>query len=222
MYAIDRIATYTGYVADFFYEVYLEVLGWVWPFYKAADFFYELCYWTNKVKWRFEDFSEDMDDIVNQLGDILSWSNIRSLIRSWLPDIDDLIDWWDRWWVWVGEEIDEWWYSTRTTVQGWIDIGDQWLKGLIDDAEAWLVDLQAAWDNFRTITLPDLLDLSGLITWWNTTVSDVQALIDSAFTARESFWSGWLDVKDSVIEFFNDPLEWLWQRFLDWFLGKEE
>jgi len=25
-----------------------------------------------------------------------------------------------------------------------------------------------------------------------------------------------------VLEFFTDPLEWLWVRFTDWFLGPEE
>ena len=116
MYVIDRIASYTGYVADYFYEVYLDVSGWVWPFWKAADFFYGLCSYTNKIKWRFQDFSEDMDDIVDEVGDILSWSNIRSYIKAYWPRLDDVIDWWYDRWYWVEDAIDDWWEYAKETV----------------------------------------------------------------------------------------------------------
>jgi len=26
---------------------------------------------------------------------------------------------------------------------------------------------------------------------------------------------------ESIQDFFNDPVEWLWAKFTDWFLGRE-
>ena len=50
---------------------------------------------------------------------------------------------------------------------------------------------------------------------------DVESLINSAFTERERYWSGWQDMRDKVIEFFANPFDYLWSRFADWFLGPE-
>ena len=47
------------------------------------------------------------------------------------------------------------------------------------------------------------------------------SLINSAFTERETFWSGWSDFRDQVSLFFSDPLGWLEAKFTDWFLGAE-
>jgi len=52
-------------------------------------------------------------------------------------------------------------------------------------------------------------------------MGDVLDLIDSAFTLRESLWSGWQEIRDLVFEFFNDPWAWLEERFTNWFLGGE-
>ncbi len=218
--------------SEFFYSIYLEVLGWVWPFWLVAEFFYSLSQVFNWLAWDFADFAEWVYDTVDQLGDILSWSNIRSLIRGWLPDLEDVVDWWDRWWVWVGQEIDDWWSSVRPTVQGWIDIATQGFSELV---AAWdtfwnitwpelvnkLSTLKADWDTFWTTIFPSLVDFTWLGIWWDSRVEDVLNLIDTAFVTRGQFWEGWQEIRDNVLEFFADPVEWLWTRFTDWFLGQE-
>ena len=47
--------------------------------------------------------------------------------------------------------------------------------------------------------------------WWRTQL----ALLNETF--------GWVqDFRDRLEEFFTDPVEFLWARFTDWFLGREE
>lgn len=219
--------------SDFFYSVYHEVIGWVWPFYLTADFFYDLCLVFNELAWDFYAFGQWVDAAADKLEDILSWSYIKSLIRSWLPDLEDVATWWHNWTTWVGQRIDDWWDSTRTTVQGWIDQANQNIRSLIDDATAWLARLQSSVDDLLDL-LPGISEitawfsdwwgnvLSHLTGWWADRVADVQGLIDSAFAAREPFWAGWQDVRDNVITFISSPLDWLLDRFGDWFFGPEK
>lgn len=219
-------------VGSFFYSIYLEVKDWVWPFYHAASLFRSVAMRFFYLAEDFYDFGEWAYSVVDDLRDILTWSNIRSLIRSWLPDLEDLVDWWDWWWVWVGQEIDDWWWYTKNTVQGWIDIATQGFDELVTAwSDFWNItwpnllaitnSLSAAWDNFWSITFPTLVSFTWLTTWWDSRLADISGLIDTAFTLREGLWSGWQEVKDSVIEFFADPWEWLLTKFTDWFLGPE-
>jgi len=233
MYFINKIVGYLRDASDWFYDIYLEVRGWVWPFYLIADFFYELCYLFYYLAGNFSDFGDWVDDIADQVADILSWSNIRSLIRSWLPDLEDAIEWWDRWWKWVGEEIDDWWRDKKHDVWGWIEEAEDWLKGLIGSVETALNTLKAAWDDFKG-KIPTIVEIiqwwrnwlgnvfAALIRWGFATLLDVAGLITTAFIERESWWAGWQDFRDKVVEFFTDPLEFLWTLFADWFLGPEE
>jgi len=63
--------------------------------------------------------------------------------------------------------------------------------------------------------------LSFVNTWWSGAVLQVQGLINTAFLERDSWWAGWQDWRDQVAEFFTNPLEFLLNRFTDWFLGPE-
>ena len=218
--------------AGFFWDIGLEVYDWVWPFYLASDFFFSLQGVFANLAWDFSEFAEWVDDAVGQLADILSWSNIRSLIEGWLDGIDDIIDWFGNWWVWVGQEIDDWWQSVKDDVQGLIDSATQGLAGLLATWDSfwnitwpqWMGEfdtLLAAWDDFWTTTFPDLVNFSWLETWFNTKILDIQRLIDTAIGNWAPLLESWQEVKDNVIEFSADPLEWLWTRFTDWFLGPE-
>ena len=212
--------------SDFFYDIYLEVQDWIWPLWLAAEFFYSLSRVFNWLAWDFSEFAGWVYDTAGRLGDILSWGNIRSLIRGWLPDLEGVVDWWSWWWVWVGQEIDAWWSGTGTMVQGWIAAAIAELEGAWEDWlyfwnitwPAWLAQfetLRASWDNFWAVTLPTLVTFTWLSTWWTSTMGEVQDLIDSAFTVRDSLWSGWQELRDQVVEFFTDPWAWLYNRFDD-------
>lgn len=230
---INTIVGYLRDISDWFYEVFLEVRGWVYPFYLAADFFYELCYLFYYLANNFSDFGDWVDDIANQVGDILSWSTIRSYIRDWLPDLEDALDWWDRWWKWVGQEIDDWWAITWSGVRNWVYARIDDVEELIDSVEARLISFQAD-VSYLLDQLPSVNEilawftnwwgsiLANIIAWGALTGTQIDTLIDSWFKNYQPFWEGWLDWKDKVTEFFTDPLEWLLDKFTDWFLGPEE
>lgn len=222
MYVLTRIASHFGTIAGFFNELYLWAEERGWPINLTADFFWYIRYFFYKLEAQTIYFSEDMEDFIDELGNILSWSNIKSFIRGWLPYLEDAIDWFLSWTYWVGQKIDEWWSINYPTVQGWIDIATEGLDSLKAEwNEFWTTtypgflssfdELKAAWDNFWTVTFPDLVSNLDLEEWWNTKLKELLELVEDTIP----FYS-------SIVEFFNDPLEWLWQRFFDWFLGKEE
>ena len=218
--------------AGLFWDIGLEIYDWVWPFYLAADFFFYLQGVFANLAWDFYDFAEWVDDAADKLWDILSWSNIRSLISGWLDGIEDLIDWFGRWWVWVGQEIDDWWGSVRYIVQDWIEAATQGLDDLI---VAWgdfwhgilpgilaIVDtLRASWDDFWVNIFPNLVNFDWLTTWWTSTIPDVQGLIDTTLLTWFPFYPSLAALWADVGEFITSPLDWLWTRFTDWFLGPE-
>ena len=198
-------------IADFFYEAYQEVKDWWSPFDLLK---YPLYGIYGRFRWLaewFEDFRDWLAWAADELDEILSWSSIRSMIRSWLYKIEDALDWFLSWTYWVRQEIREWWSSQLPYILDYID----------SVVEGW-EDFAANWDDFWNNIYPNLISFTWLTTWWNSKILDVQKLINTAFTLRESFWEGWQEVRDKVTNFFADPLEWLLTQFTDWFLGKEE
>ena len=166
------------------------------------------------------------EDTILLLREILSWSTIKSYIRSWLAGIESAIAWFFDWWYQVGNRIDYWWSGRVSIVQGWIDAATQgfdelkaawdnfWTitwPGILDDIEG----LRSEWTNFWSITFPTLVSFTWLTEWFGGKLLEIQALIDSAFTLRESLWAGWQEMRDSVVEFFTDPLKWLYDRVED-------
>jgi len=192
----------------------------------------DLSDFTSMVAGYLWDASNWYEDAVDLIREILTWQTIRGFIRSWLDGIETAIAWFSDWWFEVGQRIDSWWADTWSTVQDAIDLATRGLEDLeaewdnfwevtfpdiLDD----IAGLKSEWDSFWTVTFPTLVSFSWLGIWWSSRVQEVQNLIDSAFTIRESLWTGWQDMRDQVIDFFTDPLEWLWGRFTDWFLGPE-
>ena len=221
-----------NHVSDFFYDIYIEVLDWVWPFWLAAEFFLDLSYGFNDLAWDFYDFAGWVSDVWDMVLDILSWSAIRGLIRDWLDGIEGMVDWFQDWALRIGQEIEDWWLSTLATVQGWIDFATQGFDEMVAAwTDFWLTlwpdilsavgTLQSYWNDFWANIYPNLVSFAWLTTWWTSTMGEVVSLIDTAFILRESLWAGWQDVRDAVFEFFTDPWAWLEKKFTDWFLGPE-
>ncbi|GAI90757.1 unnamed protein product, partial [marine sediment metagenome] len=97
----------------------------------------------------------------------------------------------------------------------------QELKDILDSTISYLTD----WWNTE---FQELRDIAEAVTYFFTVTLptlasklDVRDLIDSAIEELRPFIEGWQEIKDSVLEFFVDPLEWLWTRFTNWFLGPE-
>ena len=226
---IDRLSD----ASYFFYDIGLQVNSWVWPFWYAAGFFFALSYLFADLAWDFVDFAEWLEWVFDELGAVLTWSYIQELIRNWLPDLEYFISWipgFDAWLDSILEDWTNWIFNTWQTIIDGVSLALTNLKAEWDNFwnitwPQWVDnfnDLKAKWDNFWITIFPNLVDFTWLGIWWNSRLADIQGLIDSAFVLRESLWAGWQDWRDSVAEFFADPLEWLWTRFADWFLGTEE
>jgi len=219
-------------VSSWFYEVYLDVYGWVYPFYLTAPFFYYLSSLFSNLAWYFNDFGNWINYVANQVAAILSWSTIWSYILSYVPNLLSIRDWFYSWATSVTATVNTWWSTTQTTVLAWVQGAKDFATALFNQLSATLASLQAAWDAFKG-KIPSLdaiiawwgnwwgQVLLQLGTWWAARLLDVQGLIDSAFLSRDGWWAGWQDWRDQVAEFFGNPVEYLWQRFADWFLGPE-
>lgn len=219
---MDWIIERLNSVSAFFYDIYLEVYDWVWPFRKAAWFFYEL-------HWLFWRLGEDCI----RFNSWLSWADIR---------LEGILSLWEIYWflepyftqgvsawTWVTNAfmnvwniIDDWWSSARYQVIGWIDEAVSGVRTLVDQTNTWLANLQSTVDNlaFDFPNVSEILAwfsnwtgnvLSIVNTWWTSTLTEVSALIDSAFIIRSDFWAGWQDWRDKVTEFFSDPEDWLYK-----------
>jgi len=230
---INSIFSIVWEISDWFLEAYLTVSGWWSPFSLLAEPLLAIHYLLKDLLPGITSFNEWAGGVFDALKGILSWDNIRSLILGWIPDLETIGEWFSSIRQNVTSIINDWWSATRSVVTGWIDIATEGLSALmVAWSDFWsstwpewtnsLIALKAAWDSFWTDTYPNLVSSSGLTTWWVSRVRDVQGLIDVSFTLRESWWLGWQDWRESVAEFFSDPVEFVWQKFTVWFLGPEE
>ena len=207
---------------DYFYDAYSEVYGWVYPFWLLA---YPLLYASRGFGWLayyFSLFNNWLVWAAGEISDILSWASIKSLIRSWLPRLEDTVSWFLDWWNKVQSVVTSWWSATQTTVKGWISTAVQpfnamltaWTSFWNSTWPGWVTSfnsLKSSWDNFWAVTFPTMVSFTWLATWWNSRLLDIQGLIDSAFTVRTSLWAGWQDWRDRVAAFFTDPEDWLYK-----------
>ncbi len=158
----------------------------------------------------FFDFSRAFRQLENQIRDLLSWETILAGF-DWIRErINSVWSWFSSWWDHVLSVITYWWTGTADQVWSWISTAADGLAGIL-----------TAWEEFRTSVLPTLFDLGTLEDWYRAKLLDIGDLIRSAFTEREMLWKDWDEMRHNVTDFFDDPLEWLWTRFTDWFLGRE-
>jgi len=230
---LDSIIEWLESVADYFYDAYLEVNGWVWPFYLLAYPLYGLYWAFYMITFYFGQFNTWLDWAAKRIDTILSSWDIWSSFEPWFTAAANAWDWvvnasWNVWNI-----VDDWWSSAQVTVLAWINDTRLWFNALLNDTNSWLANLQSYWDSIaaKIPTWDEVVNWWGnwwgnvalvINVWWTGALLEVAGLIATAFTERESFWAGWQDFRDKVAEFFADPLEFLLNRFTDWFLGPEE
>lgn len=207
---IDDIFSFVWDISDFFYNAFLEVAGWVWPFKLLATHLYSLhlAFWYMLTP--IAHFGDWVSDVATKVANILSGTDIISLLRTWLTYAEDAWSWVANAWWNIWSTIVDWWKTVTPIVQGWIGIATQGLPELL-----------VAWKLFWIINWPQVVSLATLAIWWDTQLLAIGKLLDTAFTTRQSLWSGWQEIKAQVIEFFTDPVEFIWEKFTDWFLGPE-
>lgn len=228
MWFLNSIVSWLTSAEDFFYDAYLEVRAWVYPFYYLSYPLYSLYSAFYYLAYYFSDFNEWVDWAANEVGNILSFSNIYSYFRTYFDYASDAWHWVRDAFYYITGIIDDWWWETKLTVQGWIDTAVQGFQSLLNQLDSLLASLQSEWSNFKA-KIPSINEvLSWFTNWWSNTLArviawgaltatQISSLVDSAFTARDSFWAGWQDVKNDVTEFFTDPLQWLYDRLETFF-----
>jgi len=215
-------------IADFFYDAYQEVKDWwspfdllMYPLYGIYGRFHWLAEW-------FTDFRDWLEWANDWIDKILSWSNIRSMISSWLYGIESALDWFLSWTTWVGQYVNDWWSSILPYILTYIDNA---VEGLGDIAATWenfwtitfpswtskIDDLRASWDNFWTTSFPNLVSFTWLDIWWQSRLLEIDALISSWFTSSTPFWEGWQEIRIEVTNFFADPLQWVYDKLDEFF-----
>jgi len=230
--AIARAVEILNSVSGYFYNIYQIVYDWPWPYWVVAGRFYFLSDLFSKLAWQFSDFGGWVNQVSSQLATTLSWYTVKSYILSWLPNIAAVSDWFRNIQWNVTQIINAWWSYTGYQVGVWIAAARDYLQVQVNNVNAWLARLQAMANEFtgRLPTLDGIISwwtswpgnvLAFVNTWWTGRLLEVRGLINSAFLEREPFWSGWQDLRDSVFEFFSDPLSFLERKFTDWFLGAE-
>ena len=217
-------------IGNWFWSIHQTVEGWVWPFYLVADFFWQLSLLFYNLASYFTSFSDWVSDVASRVGNYLSWDTIWSYILSYVPNLISLRDWFYSWWSNVTSVITSWWSATSATVHGWItaaiqglgDIGAGWLNfwnNLWPQLVSGFNSLKSAWDNFWLVTFPNLVSFAWLATWWNSRLLDVQGLLNSTLKTWFPFYDDLVELWSDIALFFTNPLQYLWERFTDWFFG---
>lgn len=207
---LDLIYSYLNAIGDWFWQAYVEVYGWAYPFNRLATPLYYVAsnFWSFALRWI--EFSNWIVTAVNSIAAKVDWTGLYSWFNQYLSMIVGAWNWVYQAVSNVTSIVNTWWSSTITTVQGWITAATQGLAGML-----------SAWSNFVMTTLPSLVSFSGLNTWWTGQLVQVSSIIDSAFTLRSNLWEGWQEVKNDIIGFIATPFDWLLDRFTDWFWGDE-
>lgn len=233
MHFLDTIFSLVWDISDWFYNLYLNVPDWpiIRDWIKTPLLFISNRFWD--LLTPIAHFNDWVHDVNNKVKSILSSVDIISLLRTWLTYAENAWNWVVNSWTNVRDIVDTWWSSASLTVQAWIEDAVSGVQTLVDQANIWLANLQAAWDDLkgRIPTLDEVVSwwtnwtgqvLAFVNTWWTGALLEVQGLINSAFVERASWWAGWSDFRDQVVTFFTDPVEFIWERATNWFLGPEE
>jgi hypothetical protein len=197
-------------IGTWLYDAYYTVKDWVWPFNLLADPIYYV-YWGCRLALNpILSFNLWVDYIIYQVSRIRSWEDIIGLLETWRTMAENawawVLDWRDN----VLSAIDTWWNSSDNPIRPYVDSTWQSAKDLVANVQKEVSQVHAAWDDFWTTTYPTLISSS-----------DANTLVDTKITEASPFWAGWQDVKNNVVTFITAPLDWLWERFTDWFLGRE-
>lgn len=161
-----------------------------------------------------------IDWLLEWINYFISWGEA---LYAWAVDLrQEVIEWFDKLtadiqdvWSWLSTQISAWWgelalwWADKTTIiLGWIDAATQGFS-----------ELKAAWDSFWTQTLPSLINISWLTSWWRGKLPDIKSLIDSTLLEWFPDYNNIRDTLLDVKEFFIDPLKWLYDK-LENFMDK--
>lgn len=140
----------------------------------------------------------------------------NELVRTINTEISRVRNKIDTWWG----DLGEWFEGKKPTIEGWIAVALTPLRLLLSGVETVANAVSIAWDDFKTDTLPKLLDpswitsffgagIASISDWWAARHQEITDRIDTEVTpVRDEVnrHTSWLDL---VKDLFTDPEKWL-------------
>jgi hypothetical protein len=218
----EAILTGIFTVAGLFGNIADRVSGWITPFNWLASPFTWIHDRIFSLAVSVGKFFAWVRGVADVIGGLQGWDDIWQLIISNLPWLENIGEWFQSWYQHIADVFQDLWRSVTPMIKGWIStavqsleaIGEAWgnfWDNLWPQLTGWVDELRAGWDHFIKVTLPSLPG-------WG----DIGDFIDSRIDQLSGFWEGWQEIREQVFDFFSNPIEYLWERFIDWFLGPEE
>lgn len=229
---IDDLFSLFWDISDFFYAAAEVAKDWVWPF--------------SILQVPLLAIAEAFWDMLDPIADWYAWTGaLNATIAGFLDSsgiiklLTTWIDYAEAAYTWISNAsknilgvIGSWWLGVSDTVKSWIDDAKAYAKALVDAVALNLATLQKTWDDFWTLTWPVwtgkvdqvIIDLASFFTDVLPTLATwegVQTLIEDTIKEWFPFYDDLVALWDSIKEFFTDPLEYLWAKATDWFLGAE-
>lgn len=229
---MNSIIGWLTFARDNLLIAYKATYSWVYPFNLISTPLNHLYMAFKMLTSFFGDFNTWLVYVAGKVTEILNIGTIVSYFQTWIDAANSA-------WAWIGSAvsnitniINTWWSSTQSIVKVWIEQSKQWMLAQINNLAYALTEVQTWWNSFKS-SIPSLNEillwftnwwtnvLSHLQTWWVERLSDIQSLLISLALDLAPFWAGWQEIREIVFDFFDNPLEWLWSKFTDWFLGAE-
>lgn len=208
---------------DFFWHIYwalrkaaFEVDNWWDVIYETRDWFYDLYDYAHRtLKGLIDDAVSFATDAYNYalealelaqkaLTEIPGWLldqleaayntaiNAMATIEGFIADITQTI----------AGYVATWWESAKLTILDWIEAANATVLGWIEDT--------------KMTVLSWIEDVKTLVLGW---IEDAKAAVLAQIAAPINLISYWFD---DIQDFFNSPLDWLLDRFGEWFFGQEK
>jgi len=230
MNIIYAIAHWLQQVSFYFNELYWNSANWPWPWQLTTNWWNQLRIFFYNLSGNFYQFADWVGYAENKLATILSTTAIRLDLQQWL-------DWADWAWDWVVnavnnivDTVNSWWSNTQLFVKSWIETARLWAETQVNNLATTFNPLLTWWNDFKSNipTLNELISwfanwwantLQHISTWWLDRLVDIKALFNSWTLDLAHFWEGWEEKREEVFDFFDSPLDWLEEKFIDWFLG---
>ncbi len=153
-------------------------------------------------------------DLINTLID---WAGkIGAFIAELIQEIRDafavvteyletLWQWFLNWLDIVGDYINNWWLGVQDTVKGWIQVAQDFVLDIINTIRETVDRVSISLEEFFGSILPTLARLV-----------DIEAIFISLLSPFRDLFAFWGDRAREILEFFNDPFEFINIRLTRW------
>lgn len=218
-YIIEQLAT----ARDRLLDAYNEVTGWIFPFGYLAYPLYGLYTAFYYLVYYFGNFNDWLVWADGRITQIISEYDIWSILSTPISWAQVAYNWVYYATYNVQTVITGWWSATSSTVMSWVYAANDYALFLYNSLLSSINIIQSQLDNLD-LEFPDIPELlawflnwwgnilANLNLWWSDRLFEIQGLITSKFIEFTPFWEGWQELRSEVTEFFDDPLQWVYDK----------